>query len=157
MGSGVRHVQDGTRTISTYGRSMREVRLRPVQDDDLPTFFTNESDPVAAQRAAFTSPDRGELASFLAFWKSRVLADPSNVTRSVLVDGRLAGYVVKFEMFGQPSVAYWITRTYWGQGVATEALRSFLLEVRERPLHARVAADNHDPIGVGESGEPACE
>jgi RimJ/RimL family protein N-acetyltransferase len=127
---------------------MYELRLREVREADLPTFFQNESDPAAARMAAFTSPNRGELASFLEFWRSKVLADPENVTRSVLVDEQLVGYVVKFQMFGKPSVAYWLAREFWGRGVATGALRSFLGEMRERPLHARVASDNHASLRV---------
>jgi RimJ/RimL family protein N-acetyltransferase len=127
---------------------MDRVTLRAVIEADLPAFHTNESDPQAAQMAAFTSPNRGALAAFLDFWHTKVLTDPSNVTRTVLVDDRLAGYVVKFEMFGKPSVAYWLGREFWGRGVATHALRNFLTEIPERPLHARVAADNHASIRV---------
>jgi RimJ/RimL family protein N-acetyltransferase len=39
-------------------------------------------------------------------------------------------------------VTYWIGRSYWGKGIATDALNAFLAVDRSRPLHARVASDN---------------
>jgi RimJ/RimL family protein N-acetyltransferase len=39
-------------------------------------------------------------------------------------------------------VTYWIGRSYWGKGIATDALNAFLAVERSRPLHARVASDN---------------
>ena len=127
---------------------MDRVTLREVREDDLSVFHAHEQDPAAAWRAAFTSPTRGELVAYLDFWHTKVLADPSNVSRTVLVDERPAGYVLKFPMFGKPSVAYWLGREFWGRGVATRALRAFLNEVHERPLAARVAADNHASLRV---------
>jgi RimJ/RimL family protein N-acetyltransferase len=124
------------------------VTLRAVEEPDLPVFHANERDPQSARMAAFTSPNRGELSAFLDFWHWKILGNPANVTRSILVDDRLAGYVVRFEMMGKPSVAYWIGREYWGRGIATRALRGFLEAVRERPLQARVAADNHASLRV---------
>jgi RimJ/RimL family protein N-acetyltransferase len=39
-------------------------------------------------------------------------------------------------------VTYWIGRSYWGKGIATDALTAFLAVDRSRPLQARVASDN---------------
>ena len=127
---------------------MDRISLRTVQEADLSVFHENEHDPQSARMAAFTSPNHGELSAFLDFWRTKILADPSNATRAVVVDDRLAGYIVKFQMLGKPSVAYWLGREFWGRGVATQALRAFLVELRERPLYARVAADNHASLRV---------
>src|SRR5437870_6632376 len=35
-----------------------------------------------------------------------------------------------------------ICRSYWGKGIATDALKAFLAIDRSRPLHARLASDN---------------
>jgi RimJ/RimL family protein N-acetyltransferase len=127
---------------------MDRVTLRAVVETDLAVFHANEVDPQSAWMAAFTSPNRGELAAFLEFWHSKVLGNPSNVVRAMLVDDRLAGYVTRFELMGKPAVAYWLGREFWGRGIATRALRAFLEEVQERPLEARVAADNHASLRV---------
>jgi RimJ/RimL family protein N-acetyltransferase len=42
----------------------------------------------------------------------------------------------------QREVGYWIDKNYWGKGIATEALKLFLDEIKERPLYAHVAYDN---------------
>jgi RimJ/RimL family protein N-acetyltransferase len=39
-------------------------------------------------------------------------------------------------------VTYWIGRSYWGKGFATDALTAFLAVDRSRPVRARVASDN---------------
>jgi RimJ/RimL family protein N-acetyltransferase len=39
-------------------------------------------------------------------------------------------------------VTYWIGRSHWGKGIATNALKALLAVDRSRPLYARVAADN---------------
>jgi RimJ/RimL family protein N-acetyltransferase len=49
---------------------------------------------------------------------------------------------------GERQVTYWIGREYWGRGAATAELREVLDAVRDRPLHARAAADNGGSIRV---------
>ena len=39
-------------------------------------------------------------------------------------------------------VGYWLGRDFWGRGIATRALRQYLLVDRHRPLHALVSPDN---------------
>ena len=68
--------------------------------------------------------------------------------RTILVDGAVAGYLAHFEMFGQPSIAYWLSREFWGRGIATAALAAFLKVVTLRPLYARAVKDNRGSIRV---------
>jgi RimJ/RimL family protein N-acetyltransferase len=117
------------------------VTLREFESGDLETFFEQEKDPAARQMAAFASTDPEDKATFLDHW-DQILHDPEVRLRTILYHGRVAGYITKFRMFGQPSVAYWLGRSYWGRGIATRALQSFLHEETLRPLYARVAADN---------------
>jgi RimJ/RimL family protein N-acetyltransferase len=118
-----------------------EVSLRDVRPEDLPVFFGHESDRTAIWMAAFTADDPDDRKAFGLHW-AKVLADPSNRTRTVLVGRRVAGHIAAFEQFGKRSVSYWIGREFWGRGVATRALDIFLDEERTRPLFARVAFDN---------------
>ncbi len=94
--------------------------------------------------AAF--PPRGREA-FMAHW-TKILSDERVITRTVTVDGRVAGNVVCFEESGRQEVGYWIGREYWGKGVATEALSAFLEQVKTRPLYAGVARHNVASIRV---------
>lgn len=115
--------------------------LRPVLPSDLPIFFQNEQDPDARHMAAFTSADPTDEEAFMAHW-DRILADETNIIRTILVGDQVAGSIAKHEAFGVPEVTYWLGRPFWGQGIATAALSQFLDLVPNRPLYARAAKDN---------------
>ena len=121
--------------------------LREVAESDLAIFFEHQLDPEANRMAAFTAKDPSDRAAFDAHW-DKILGDPAIVKRTIVVDGRVAGSVASFELFGQPSVAYWLGREFWGKGVATRALAQFLGIVTTRPLYARAATDNSASIRV---------
>jgi RimJ/RimL family protein N-acetyltransferase len=133
-------------SVSSQGStpSPATVRLRAVRADDLPIFFAHQADPEAARMAAFPPRERD---AFMAHW-TKILADESVTTRTILVGGRVAGNLVCFEQEGEREVGYWIDRTHWGKGVATAALARFLEQVTERPLFARVAEHNAGSIRV---------
>ena len=124
-----------------------DVRLRDVIEVDLPVFFQQQLDPVANQMAAFTSRDPADNQAFSALW-GRILSDPAFLKRTILFGGDVAGHIVRFERFGLPEITYWLGREYWGKGIATEALKQFLLLVNSRPLYARAAHDNHGSLRV---------
>ncbi|WP_055549137.1 GNAT family N-acetyltransferase [Streptomyces sp. NBRC 110028] len=117
------------------------VRLRAVDRDDLAVFFDYHRDEEANRMAAFTAEAPDDRKAFDERW-DRILGDDTVVKRTVLYDGRVAGNVLGFEQYGDPSVGYWIGREHWGKGIATSALAAFLEEVPMRPLYARIAADN---------------
>lgn len=124
-----------------------DVRLRETREDDLAVFFEHQRDPAARHMAAFTGTDPEDRPAFLERW-TRILRDTAIAKRTVLVDGEVAGHVGGFERFGQPEVTYWLGREHWGKGIATTALRAFLLEFDRRPLFARAAGDNGASIRV---------
>ena len=123
------------------------LNLRPVATDDLPLFFVFQRDPGASRMAAFGTANPDDREAFDAHW-AYVLAEPLNVTRTVVCDGKVAGHVSSFLLFGEREVSYWIDRARWGRGIATAALRRFMAEQAERPLHARAAKDNAASIRV---------
>jgi RimJ/RimL family protein N-acetyltransferase len=114
------------------------VLLREVTEDDLPIFFEHQSNPEANQMAAFPARD---WDTFRAHW-TKILADETVIQKTILFDGQVAGNIVSFEQFDERYVGYWIGKQYWGQGVATKALSAFLIQVKTRPLYARVAKHN---------------
>nr|WSY55866.1 GNAT family N-acetyltransferase [Streptomyces sp. NBC_00886] len=118
-----------------------KVSLRPVHDSDLPVFYRQMNDPDSLRMAAFTPKDPADRDAFDAHWK-RIRASADVVPRTVLGDGDVVGSAAVYGEPGEREVTYWIDRAYWGQGIATAALRDLLAEVAERPLYARVAADN---------------
>jgi RimJ/RimL family protein N-acetyltransferase len=117
------------------------VELRDVEAADLPWFFEFERDARACWMAAFTAEDPSDREAFDAHWR-KVLANPAITKRTIVFDGKVAGYAACFEREGVPEVCYWIGPAYWGKGIATRALRLLVGELPARPLFARVAKDN---------------
>ncbi|MRS04229.1 N-acetyltransferase [bacterium] len=117
------------------------IRLRPINPADLNIFFEQQLDLQANIMAAFTSKNVSDRAAFDAKW-AKILADPAISIRTVLAGSQVAGYVLHHSWFGDPEITYWLGREFWGRGIATQALRSFLEQEKLRPLYGRVAADN---------------
>jgi RimJ/RimL family protein N-acetyltransferase len=117
------------------------ISLRPVAEADLDVFYEHQADRLASQMAAFPSRER---AAHIEHWTKRVFADPLNRSRTVLVDGAVAGNVVSWidAESGHRLLGYWIGREFWGRGIATEALGQFLAEFTDRPVFADVVAHN---------------
>lgn len=118
-----------------------DICLRDVTEDDLPIFFEQQLDPEANYMAAFTSRDPADRNAFNAHW-AKILADEKIIKQTILFDGQVAGNIASFEQFGEQEIGYWIGKSYWGKGIATQALAAFLHLVPVRPLFARAAKDN---------------
>jgi RimJ/RimL family protein N-acetyltransferase len=120
------------------GSAQSETRIRDVETDDLEAFFEHQRDPEAVRMAAFPARER---EAFMAHW-AKIRADESNVTQAVVVAGEVVGNVVSWEDSGRRYVGYWIDRSVWGRGIATQALALLLRLVTTRPLYAYVAVAN---------------
>lgn len=114
------------------------VTLRNLAESDFPILYEHQREPEANHMAAF--PAR-EFEPFMAH-QQKIMATDSVITRTILLNGEVAGSIACFEMEGQTEVGYWIGRAYWGKGVATEALGQFLSVTTQRPLYAHVAKHN---------------
>jgi RimJ/RimL family protein N-acetyltransferase len=123
------------------------VALRAIEDADLETLFDQMRDPESVWMAAFTSRDPNDRQAFDAHM-SRVRAAPEITQRAVTRDGRLVGSIASFVIDGDTELTYWIDRSEWGQGVASQALALFLDVVTVRPLHARAASDNAGSLRI---------
>ena len=121
--------------------------LRDVDDGDLDVFFEHWADDEALRMAAFTPADAGDRAAFDARW-ARLRANPSNVVRTIDVDGEPVGSIASWDNEGKREVTYWIGRAQWGKGIATRALDAFLDVETTRPLYAAAAADNAGSLRV---------
>jgi RimJ/RimL family protein N-acetyltransferase len=120
------------------------LHLRDVREEDLPIFFIHQADTEAARMAAFTPRDQDV---FMAHW-AKILSDEKVDKQTILFDGRVAGNIVSFEVSGEREVGYWIGKEYWGRGIATQALREFLKQVKSRPLYAHAAKHNLGSLRV---------
>ena len=96
--------------------------------------------------AAFTPRERD---AFLQHWRERVLANRRALTKTIVVDDSVAGYVGSWSSAdGERLVAYWLDRELWGRGVGSTALRVFLDIETTRALLAWVAVGNVGSIRV---------
>jgi RimJ/RimL family protein N-acetyltransferase len=118
--------------------------LRNVVEADLDAFFEHQREPEATEMALFPARDR---EAFDAHWR-RVLADETLTKKTIVYEGQVAGNVVSWEQDGRRLVGYWIGRDFWGQGLATRALRELVDELPTRPLYAWVATTNVGSIRV---------
>ena len=114
------------------------VRLRDVIKNDLPVFYEHQLDPVATHMAAF--PAR-EWDAYVAHW-NKILDDSTLFKQTILYNEEVAGNIVSWVESGDQEVGYWVGREYWGKGIATSALASFLGQLTIRPLFAHVAIHN---------------
>jgi RimJ/RimL family protein N-acetyltransferase len=116
------------------------VRLRPVVEADLEAFYEQQADPESVELARVPPRDRAE---HFPHWRA-ALANASTFVRTIEVDGECVGHVVGFlrDGLGDVEVGYWIARSQWGRGVASEGLAQFLALERRRPLVAHVATHN---------------
>ncbi len=121
-----------------------EVVLRGVTEADLPIFFEHQRDAAANRMADFPARDR---EAFMAHW-TKIAGDPTNITKTIVFGEHVAGNVVCWGPSDDRAVGYWIGREYWGKGVATRALASFLRLVKTRPLYAHVAKNNVASVRV---------
>jgi RimJ/RimL family protein N-acetyltransferase len=124
-----------------------EVALRPIDDSDLDDLFDQMRDPESVWMAAFTAKDPNDREAFDAHM-SKVRTSPDGTMRAVIRGGRLVGSIASFVREGDTEVTYWIDRSVWGQGVASQALAIFLDTVTVRPVYARAASDNVGSLRV---------
>jgi RimJ/RimL family protein N-acetyltransferase len=90
-----------------------------------------------------------EWDAFIAHWRTKVLAVPTSRARTIVADGKVAGYVASWESDGKALICYWIGRECWGRGIAPSAVKEFLADhERRRPIHAYVAQSNVRSIRV---------
>jgi RimJ/RimL family protein N-acetyltransferase len=118
--------------------------LRDVIESDLPVFFEHQRDPEATAMADFPARDR---EAFDAHWE-RVLGGETNVHKTIVFEGQVAGNVLSWEQDGRRLVGYWLGKEFWGKGLATRALAELIEELGTRPLYAYVAKTNIGSIRV---------
>lgn len=118
------------------------IRLAKTALADLDTLFNFQLDNESNHLAAFTSGHPADKPAYLAKY-TKLLSDPAINNQTIIVDNVIAGSIAKFEIQGDAEITYWIDKRFWGQGIATTALKKFLIIEKARPLYGRVAFDNY--------------
>ena len=118
-----------------------DIKLRPTEISDLETLFQFQLDKEGGYLAAFTPKDPTDKTAYLDKY-TRLLKDPTVNNQTIILNDTIVGSVAKFVMEGDAEITYWIDRKYWGQGIATQALKALLTIETIRPIFGRVAFDN---------------
>jgi len=118
-----------------------DIKLRPTEIADLETLFKFQLDKEGGYLAAFMPKDPTDKAAYITKY-TKLLADPTVNNQTIFIDSVIVGSIAKFVMEGNTEITYWIDRKFWGQGIATKALRDFLNIETTRPIFGRVAFDN---------------
>lgn len=121
--------------------SKPDIKLRRTKVADLTAFFGFQLDEEARHLAAFTPKNHADKTAYMTKHK-QLLSNPTVNNQTILVDHVIAGSVAKFLMEGNAEITYWLDRRFWGQGIATKAVKDFLAMEKTRPVFGRVAFDN---------------
>lgn len=116
-----------------------DITLREVRDADLSAFFVQLQDPQAVSMATTYIEDPGDRSVFNNFWQKLLKNEDAHVRTIASANdpgNTVLGHIMAIPEESQTRVRYWIDRQYWGRGIATGALRSFLADVPVRPLFA---------------------
>ena len=119
----------------------KKIELVKTTINDLETLFVFQLNKEANYLAAFTSKDPTDKTAYMEKW-TKLLADKNINMQTILFNGIIAGSIAKYEIEGNSEITYWIGKDYWGQGIATLALKKFLNIEKVRPIYGRVAFDN---------------
>lgn len=117
------------------------IKLRPTKIADLDTLFEFQLDKEGAYLAAFMPKDPTDKSAYINKY-TKLLGNPTVNNQTITLDNTIVGSIAKFEMQGNSEITYWIDRKFWGQGIATKALKRLLAIEPARPLFGRVAFDN---------------
>ncbi len=118
------------------------ITLAVTKKDDLNEFFQFQLDKEANYLAAFTSKNPNDKSAYIEKY-TKFLADPIINMRTIKANDKIAGSIAKFVVENDAEITYWIDRKFWGRGIATIALKKFLIIEQIRPIYGRVAFDNY--------------
>jgi [ribosomal protein S5]-alanine N-acetyltransferase len=119
-----------------------DITLIETEKADLNLFFQFQLDEEATRLAAFTAKDSNDKTAYIEKY-TKFLSDPTITMRTIKANGEIVGSIAKFVMHGDAGITYWIDKRFWGQGIATIALKHFLKIEQTRPIYGRVAFDNY--------------
>lgn len=117
------------------------ITLTITEKKDLYSLFQFQLDKEANYLAAFTPKDPTDESAYIEKFTKHIV-DPTINMRTIKVNNEITGSIAKFVMQNDNEITYWIDKKFWGQGIATTALKIFLKIEQSRPIYGRVAFDN---------------
>lgn len=118
-----------------------DISLRATEISDLDILFQFQLDKEGVFLAAFMPANYTNKIAYIEKY-TKLINDPTVNNQTIIFDNNIVGSIAKFVMQGDTEITYWIDRKFWGQGIATNALKLFLQIEQTRPIFGRVAFDN---------------
>lgn len=118
-----------------------DIKLKPTVIGDLDILFEFQLDKEGGYLAAFMPKGHTDKTAYINKY-TKLLADPTVNNQTILLDNTIVGSIAKFVLQGDTEITYWIDKKYWGNGIATKALKELLKMETVRPIFGRVAFDN---------------
>jgi RimJ/RimL family protein N-acetyltransferase len=117
------------------------IKLRSTKLSDLDLLFQFQLDKEGGYLAAFMSENSTDKENYINK-HTNLLEDLTVNAQTIILDNIIVGSIAKFVMETDSEITYWIDKKFWGQGIATQALKEFLTIETSRPIYGRVAFDN---------------
>ena len=130
-----------------------DIYLKDISEQDLSLLFDFQNDPIANKMADVPARTR---EAFYQHWQQNIFANQHSMAIGIWYNKMLVGHLVSWvnlelATIDEPEVrliGYWIGREYWGQGIATHALRMFLQHYIKSPVYAYIDAQNQGSLKV---------
>lgn len=117
------------------------IKLRPTKLSDLDLLFQFQLDKEGGYLAAFMPENSTDKEKYINK-HTNLLVDLTVNAQTIMLDNMIVGSIAKFVVQTDSEITYWIDKKFWGQGIATQALKEFLTIETSRPIYGRVAFDN---------------
>ncbi|MGI2176092.1 GNAT family N-acetyltransferase [Shewanella ulleungensis] len=132
------------------------IYLKDVSEQDLSLLFEFQNDPIANNMADVPARER---EAFYQHWQQNIFANDQGIAIGIWHNNLLVGHLVSWVNLelatpDEPEVrliGYWIGRKYWGQGIATQALKLFLQQYITSPVYAYIDAQNQGSLKVAQA------
>jgi [ribosomal protein S5]-alanine N-acetyltransferase len=118
------------------------IKLTKTTPKDLETLFVFQTNKEGIWMAAFTAKDPSDREFYMEKW-IKIVENEEIRMQTIRFENKIIGSVIHFNVMEETHVSYWIDQQYWGKGLATEGLKTFIEGSSKRPLFARVAYDNY--------------
>ena len=85
------------------------ITIREVESSDLETFYEHQLAPEAIRMAAFVGKDPKDKVAFDDHW-DKILNSSQNTTRTIVVEGQVAGHISCYPDGENLEVTYWLNK-----------------------------------------------
>lgn len=117
------------------------MRIRDLRETDFEALFEIQRDPESRWMAGFGFNDFIGKEAFFRHM-SKIVENEEAIYKVIEHEGQIVGNVGKWNNDQGSELMYEIDKKFRGKGLATSAVKEFLIAFPERPLYAHTTSDN---------------